>query len=231
MTSDIRSNAGEIMNLELKLFFFALLLLSTPLQGSRAHAQTKVYIGLSTLNSRVTPLWIAQEKGFFAKNGLEILLVLTRVSQPAIAGLLAGEMQMVYSGSSAAWDAVAGGADLKVIAALTNRLTYDVVARPGIIKPLDLRRKKIGVGSIGWTVWMGAMLALEHLGLDSSRDQISILVVGDQNNNAQALESGSIDAALLDGIFTQRLRQKGFSVVAELYNANIPFAGQGVVAT
>jgi ABC-type nitrate/sulfonate/bicarbonate transport system substrate-binding protein len=47
-------------------------------------------------------LWIAQERGFFAKNGVEVLFVLTRVSQPAIAALLAGEMQMVYGGSTAA---------------------------------------------------------------------------------------------------------------------------------
>src|SRR5512133_2454326 len=71
--------------------------------------QTRIYLGLSTLNARVSPLWIAQEKGFFAKRGLEVLLVLTRVSQPAIAALLAGEMQMVFGGSVAAVGAVAGG--------------------------------------------------------------------------------------------------------------------------
>ena len=54
-----------------------------------------------------------------AKNGMEVL-VLTGVSQPAIAALLAGEMQMVYGGSTAALGAVSNGADLKVIAALTN---------------------------------------------------------------------------------------------------------------
>ena len=176
-------------------------------------------------------MWIAQERGFFAKNGLEVLLVLTRVSQPAIAALLAGEMQMVYGGSTAAFGAIASGADLKVIAALTNRLTYDLVARPGINRPQELRGKRLGVGSIGGTVWMGAMLGLEHLGLEPSRDRISILVVGDQTNTGQALEAGSIDAALLDGVFTQRLRQKGFPVIAEFVSANIPFAGQGIVTS
>lgn len=195
-----------------------------------AQAQTKIFVGLSTLNSRVTPLWIAQEKGFFAKNGLEVLLVLTRVSQPAIAGLVAGEIQMVYGGSTAALGAVSGGADLKVIAALTNRLTYDLVTRPGINRPEELRGKRFGVGSIGGTVWMGAMLGLEYLGLDASRDRISILVVGDQTNTSQALEAGSIDAALLDGVFTLRLRQKGFPVIAAFSSANIPFQGQGIVA-
>jgi len=195
-----------------------------------AYSQTKVLVGLTTLNSRVTPLWIAQEKGFFAKNGLEILLVATRVSQPAIAALIAGELQMVFGGASSALGAVSGGADLKVIASSSNRLTYDLMARPGIHKPEDLRGKRFGVGAIGGSLWMGAMLAFDYFGLDASRDQISIRVIGDQTNNIQALDAGSIDAALLDGVFSYRLKQKGFPVIAELYNANIPFAGQGVVA-
>ena len=198
---------------------------------SVALAQTRILVGLTTLNSRVTPLWIAQEQGFFAKNGLEVLLLLTRVSQPAIAGLIAGELQMVFGGSSAALGAFASGADLRVIAGQTNRLTYDLVARPGLRKPEDLRGKRLGAGAIGGSLWMGAMLALEHLHLDASRDQISIMLVGDQTNNIQALEAGSIDAALLDGVFSYRLRQKGFPVLAELYNANIPFAGQGIVTS
>jgi NitT/TauT family transport system substrate-binding protein len=194
-----------------------------------AYSQTKVLVGLTTLNSRVTPLWIAQEKGFFTKNGLEVILVATRVSNPAIAALIAGELQMVFGGASSALGAVSGGADLKVIASSSNRLTYDLVARPGLREPEDLRGKSFGVGGIGGSLWMGAMLALEHFGLDASRDQISIRLIGDQTNNIQALEAGSIDAALLDGVFSYRLRQKGFPVIAELYNANIPFAGQGVV--
>ena len=208
-----------------------LLLCTITLGLELAHSQTKVLVGLTTLNSRVTPLWIAQEKGFFAKNGMEVLLVLTRVSQPAIAGLIAGELQIVFGGSSAALGAFASGADLKVIAGSTNRLTYDLVTRPGLRRPEDLRGKRLGAGAIGGSLWMGAMLALEYLRLDVSRDQISILLVGDQINNIQALEAGSIDAALLDGVFSYRLRQKGFPVLAELYTANIPFAGQGIVTS
>jgi ABC-type nitrate/sulfonate/bicarbonate transport system substrate-binding protein len=208
-----------------------LLLCTVTLGPAVAYSQTKVLVGLTTLNSRVTPLWIAQEQGFFAKNGLEVLLLLTRVSQPAIAGLIAGELQMVFGGSSAALGAFASGADLKVIAGQMNRLTYDLVARPGLRKPEDLRGKRLGAGAIGGSLWMGAVLALEHLGLDASRDQISIMLVGDQTNNIQALEAGSIDAALLDGVFSHRLKQKGFPVLAELYNANIPFSGQGIVTS
>lgn len=129
----------------------------------KSSAQTKVIVGLSTLNSRVSPLWIAQERGFFAKNGLDVILVLTRLSQPAVAALLAGELQIVYGGSNTALGAAANGAELKILAMMSNRLTYELIARPGINKVEDLRGKRLGTGGIGgvygwapysvWNTW------------------------------------------------------------------------------
>ena len=58
---------------------------------------------------------------------------------------------------------------------------------------------------------MGAMLGLEYLGLDPQRDNINVLQIGDQSVIAQAIEAGSIDAAALDGVFSRRLKQKGFT--------------------
>ena len=130
-----------------KLLIAAVFFVVVWFEAGAAQSQTKIYVGLSTLNSRVIPLWIAQERGFFAKNGVEVLLVLTRVSQPAIAALLAGEMQMVYGGSTAALGAVSGGADLKIIAALTNRLTYDLVARLGSVD-----RRHFAESGLEWAV-------------------------------------------------------------------------------
>lgn len=199
-----------------------------PVQSS---AQTKLIVGLSTLNSRVSPLWIAQERGFFAKNGLDVILVLTRLSQPAVAALLAGELQIVYGGSNTALGAAANGAELKILAMMSNRLTYDLIARPGINKVEDLRGKRLGTGGIGGSLWMGALLGLEHLGLEATRDQISLMIVGDQTNNTQALEAGNVDVATLDGVYTHRLKQKGFKVIAEFGKANIPFPGQGIVVS
>ena len=56
------------------------------------------------------------------KNGLEVLLVLTRLSNPAIAGLLAGELQMVYGGANAAaaLAAASNGAELKLVPTMST---------------------------------------------------------------------------------------------------------------
>ena len=149
-SNNFESRTGTFQH-TIRLFIFALsayFLLPTII-----FAQTKVIVGLSTLNSRVSPLWVAQERGFFAKNGLDVILVLTRLSQPAVAALLAGELQIVYGGSNTALGAAANGAELKILAMMSNRLTYDLIARPGINKVEDLRGKRLGTGGIGGSLW------------------------------------------------------------------------------
>jgi len=71
---------------------------------------------------------------------------------------------------------------------------------------------------------------MEYLGLDPQRDNINMLQVGDQRVLAQALETGRIDATALDGVFSRRLKQKGFTILAELSQANIPYVGLGLVS-
>jgi len=113
---------------------------------------------------------------------------------------------------------------------LTNRVTYDVVARPGIKSAEDLRGKRFGVTSIGGTLWMGGVLGLEKLGLDIARDDIKVLVIGDQVVLSQALEDNRIDATVLDLVFSKRLAQKGYSILAELHKTNLPITSTSIVA-
>jgi ABC-type nitrate/sulfonate/bicarbonate transport system substrate-binding protein len=76
---------------------------------------------------------------------------------------------------------------------------------------------------------MGAILALEHLGLDPERDKITILAVGDQNVMAHALEAGTIDATVLDGVQSQRLIALGFPRLVDLNKYNLPILSSGFV--
>jgi ABC-type nitrate/sulfonate/bicarbonate transport system substrate-binding protein len=64
--------------------------------------------------------------------------------------------------------------DLRLIASFTNKLTYTMIARPEIKRAEDLRGKRFGVQAIGGSVWMGAVLGLEHLGMEQRRDNINI---------------------------------------------------------
>jgi ABC-type nitrate/sulfonate/bicarbonate transport system substrate-binding protein len=126
--------------------------------------------------------------------------------------------------------AVAGGAPLKILATVNNRSTYDLVARPGITRPEDLRGKRVGVQSIGGGIWMQALLALEHLGLEPVRDRLHIQVIGPLPQLANALEAGAIDVTVLPTVFSQPLKVRGYPVLLEMRNANIPLTNTSLFA-
>jgi NitT/TauT family transport system substrate-binding protein len=192
---------------------------------------TKVRISQSAVAARSTVLWIAQEKGLFAKHGVDMEVVYLRSSPLQMTALSTGEVQFAASGGSPLLFAVSGGQDLKIIAGQGNRLTYHLVVRPEIKQPKDLRGKRIGVTNIGGTTWMATYLTLEHLGLDATRDHITINGLGNQTILAQAVEAGNIDATLLDPFLSRGPRSKGLPVLIDLNKTNIPFMSGTVVVS
>ena len=195
-----------------------------------ATSLTKMVVAYASISPRVAPLWAAQEQGFFKKNGIEAELIFVRGAPTLVAALTSGDMNIGYTGGTAVLGASVAGIDLKILAVLTNRVTYDLVARPGIKTAEELRGKRFGVTSIGGTLWMGAVLGLEHLGIDTNRDDIRFLVIGDQVVIMQALEDGRIDATVLDTVFSKKLQQKGFPILAEFQKTNLPITSTSVVA-
>jgi len=183
------------------------------------------------VNARQASLWVPQEQGFFKKYGLDVEVVRIRTTPLQVAAVTSGDVNVAYGASGPVIGAVTGGADLKIFAGFMNYFTYNLVSRPEIKSPKDLRGKRFGVQSIGGAIWMGAMMGLEYLGLDPPRDNIQLLVIGDQTILAQALEANVIDATVLGRVFSQRLRGRGFNVLADLSEAKIPQASSVLFAT
>jgi ABC-type nitrate/sulfonate/bicarbonate transport system substrate-binding protein len=142
---------------------------------------------------------------------------------------VSGDIQVGYTGGTAVMGAAVGGADLKILAVLTNKVTYDLVARPGIKNPEDLRGKQVGVTSIGGTNWMGTILGLERMGLDPTRDKINFIVAGDDSVRTQGLLVGAMDATAVDGVYGRILREKGLTVLAEFSALKIPITATSMV--
>ncbi len=213
----------------IRVLIFSLLLV--PFSPSVARAATNLNIGYSTINPRITPLWIAQERGYFQKYGLDTTLVFVRSTPLLIASMKSGSIPVAYGAGSGILNASVGGADLKILATFTGKMTNNLVARPAIKTARDLRGKIVGVQSIGGTNWMAALLWLEQLGLDVRRDNITIQPIGDQIVRAQALEAGKIDSAAIDTVFAKKLEQRGFIVLGDPQRTFIPFVGVDIVAT
>ena len=210
--------------------FVLILGVSTYAVAVGAAVAPRIVLAHGALNARIAPLWIGHEQKFFAKYGVDSTVILVRQIQIMVSGLGTGEINIALTSGSTLLGAAAGGLDAKMVAALNARVAYDLVAAPAIKTIKDLRGKRFGIQAFGGGLWMGAMLGLEHLGLDPQRDNINVLQIGDQSVIAQALEAGSIDAAALDGVYSRKLKQKGFTILAEFSQANIPTIGLGLVA-
>lgn len=218
-----------------------ILLLSCLTVGTCAHAAqppaktgkpaAKARVSQSAISSRSAVLWIAHEQGIFAKHGVDVETIYLRTSPMQMTALGTGEVQFAATGGAPILSAIAGGQDAKIISSPSNRLTYDLVVRPEIKEAKDLRGKRLGVTTFGGTTWMAAYLTLEHLGLDATRDQIRINAIGNQTILSQALESGNIDATLLDPFLSRRLRTKGFPTLIELQRAKIPFTNTSMAVS
>jgi NitT/TauT family transport system substrate-binding protein len=120
-------------------------------------------------------LWVARERGFFVKNGFDADPLFVRGAPTLVAAMTSGEIDVGYTGGTAVVETVASGADFKILSALNNRVTYELVVKPSIKTSQDLKGKRFGIQAIGGTVWMGGLLGLEHLGLDPDRDKIGVI--------------------------------------------------------
>ncbi|MBI3075949.1 MAG: ABC transporter substrate-binding protein, partial [Deltaproteobacteria bacterium] len=76
-------------------------------------------------------------------------------------------------------------------------------------RPEDLRGRRVGVQSIGGTVHVRTLSALDRMGLDPERDRIQVLVIGDESVMAQALLAGQVDGVAVGYAFASVLRAQG----------------------
>jgi ABC-type nitrate/sulfonate/bicarbonate transport system substrate-binding protein len=185
-----------------------------------ASAQTKVSIANLIVSSSHLPLWIAHEQGLFAKQGIDADILI--VDGVGASRQIAGDISFGVIGIPAAISAVSEGRDLKVLVTLdAARVTGHLVAKRDIKTPDALRGKRFGVNRIGTGAWIHSVLALDHLGLDPKRDGISFVEIGNVLQLVQALEAGGIDAVVIDPGQSAQLRGKGFSLLLDMYPANI----------
>jgi len=207
--------------------FLSLLLFSS----AAAAAPVRVNIGAASVSSSALSLWAAQERGIFAKHGIEAELILIRGGSTLVASLVTGEIQAAFTSGVSVLGAAAQGVDVKMLTSISSRVSWRLIAAPQIRRAEELRGKRFGVQSIVGSTWMYAMLALEELGLEPKRDHISFLPIGDPVTIGHALEAGRVDAAVLDPALSQRLTGKGFSQLVDLAKTQATFPGLGIGVT
>ncbi|HTF92043.1 MAG TPA: ABC transporter substrate-binding protein, partial [Verrucomicrobiae bacterium] len=83
-----------------------------------APAQEKIRIGLSSVSALHSALWVAEQRGFFRRQGLETEIIVTGQGATAgIGALLANDIQFVSSAGDSLVNAALRGGETVMIAA------------------------------------------------------------------------------------------------------------------
>ena len=180
---------------------------------------------LSTFDFGYLPTLLARSKGFFVQEGLDLklLVVSVRVSVPA---LLSREVHFAAAGSS--MPAALKGAPLKAIYYTYKTSTFQLMVRPEIAGPQNLKGKAIAVSSPGSSNDQAARLMLKKLGLEPGRDT-TLLSTGDSQARLLTMESNLAAGSAVNPDVAAHLALRGYRILmnsAEVYP--VPFSGMAV---
>jgi NitT/TauT family transport system substrate-binding protein len=160
-----------------------------PAEGAAA-AGAPLRIGYSDWPGWI-PWEIAKQKGFFAKNGVQVELVWMDYV-PSMEAFAAGQLDAVgmTNGDALVTGATANKAATAIIINDFSDGNDMIIGRPGIASVADLRGKKVGV-EVGFVDHLLLLNALEKSGLSESDVE---LVNIPTNETPQALAAGGVDA-------------------------------------
>jgi NitT/TauT family transport system substrate-binding protein len=197
----------------------------TALSADSVTKLTRVRMGLAARSTTTMPYFVAQERGFFREEGLEVELIVMQAIQ-TIQATLGGSTQFASATGSAVASAVRG-ADMRVILAVTDQPSFDLIVQPNITSVQQLRGKKIGTGGVGS---LAEILARRILIAHKVRpEEVAILATGPSHVTYTALKAKVIDAAPLQMPLTFTAQDEGFRKL--LSAADVYRSVQGGLAT
>jgi NitT/TauT family transport system substrate-binding protein len=187
-------------------------LLGSPLSAASLFAADKVLIVHSALNLITSPLWVAKEKGYFLKHGLDAETIYIPSGTMGMQALLGGETKILVGDGSSALNARLRGAPVKIFLGMVNFYPNPFFSTPEIKSPADLKGKKIAVTRIGSSSYTATVMLLKKLGLEENRDY-AILQLGSTQNRLVALTKGLIQGTTLSAPESIIARNAGMKVL------------------
>ncbi len=191
---------------------------------------TPLHVGHASVNSRMSPLWVAAKEGFFRRQGLDVRVVNIRGGTQVTQALLGGGLDMAYSDPPATIAAIAAGAPLVEVMATATVMPYYLVGAPTVKSLADLKGKRMGSSGLGLSASrMAILVALRQLGLDPDRDKITLVAAGTEPERLAGLASGALAGTVIAPEFRSRMEQLGLNVLADLRTITIPWEVGNVV--
>jgi NitT/TauT family transport system substrate-binding protein len=205
---------------DVKLCALLILVLLAQVYTPRAAiAQEKIRIGVPLFPTVSFPVFIAQEKGIFEKNGLKAEIIRINSEPTTYQALISGDIDATSGAPTGLVQSNLQGVPVVSLGSWDNLVSYTMVTREKIDVLSQLKGKKIGINRLGGKSSLILRVMLEDAGLNSMKD-VTLLQLGGSQERLAALMRGGIDAAPVDFAFEPKMKQMGFFLVT---GKKIPF--------
>jgi NitT/TauT family transport system substrate-binding protein len=191
-------------------------------------AQERVRVGWAAMTASHTPLWVAQERGFFAKQGLVTEPIFFGAGPPAMQALVAGDLDIVITSAPNVVNPRLGGADLVMILSIIPTFIDHIISAANITTVEQLRGKTGSVNRAGSISDMGMKLSLRRLGIDPDKD-VKIVPAGGNPERLASISKGITQFTIMNEPFIKEAERLGFRDLVNMATLKIPLHGNGVV--
>jgi ABC-type nitrate/sulfonate/bicarbonate transport system substrate-binding protein len=165
----------------------------TTMAAEKSGKLAPVRIGYVSRSVLDMPYIIARDRGLFREEGLEPEFIFMRAGlTPQV--LLAGGVDFATA-TGTGISAAVNGADVRLIFALVDRPSFDLIAAPSVASVQQLRGKKLGVSGVGS---LAEILARQILIVNKvPPEEVTFLPLGSSDVTYIALKAGTIDGTML----------------------------------
>lgn len=196
---------------------------------SSASAQLKkVRFSTTGISISELPFKVAQLRGFYREEGLEVESILIR-GAVGMQALLGGSVDYTSaSGSTIA--AAVRGLPVKLVFISSSKPQFDLISQPQIKSIQELKGKIVGISSRGGSNDLMMQMILQKNGLAPNKD-VSTIIVGAQEETVLALRTKLIAAALLTPPRPFMLQREGYNRIAYTGDYLSTYANGGIGVT
>jgi NitT/TauT family transport system substrate-binding protein len=200
---------------------------STP-AASKPAATVSVKGAFAQASSVQGALYIAREKGFFSRHGLNVDLSQIGGTQQ-VAALLSGELQFGALGANEVANADLRGADLVMIATCSDLPIFSLFANKKYTSVPELAGQSIGVTTAGSATDAAAHLFLKQYDM---LDKVKILPAGGTVPAIlAAMDQGNLAGGILSPPTTSRAEDAGYSELVNGASLGVPMNHSGIAVS
>lgn len=200
-----------------RLFALSVIIFLTWGAGTEALAQQKTPLSFYIISKTVghAPFWLAEKKGFFAQENLDVKLGVTGSISTILSTVAGGATALSAAGGTDTILAIQKGAPVVMVGGNLNAMTWTLVGQKPYKTMKELKGQVVGVSGISDVMGTAVKAVMRTQGMEYPRDY-TLVQLGGTPNQWAAIQKGQVAATALAIPWGKQAVDAGYTEIAWL---------------